>query len=207
MEISITAFSAGRDDDIFVNFELKEGENRYRERFLISLSAYTRLSLSIGLSSQDVFDAVEHEARIYAAYRMALRTSCAGIQSNKSLVRRLVAKGCDAKFACLAVERLVENGLHNEQASALRDAEKCLNKLWGRARIRAYLVNKGYGAKEINQTFYAFEDEGVDFVKNCRALIEKRYAPFPKDKNEAQKIIAALVRYGYSVSEIKEAIG
>lgn len=206
MEIVISSFFAGADDDIFVNFELKDGENRCKERFLIPLSVYASLGLSAGESTQSVFESVERESKIYFAYRIALRASCYGVQSRKTLIRKLVTKGCEAEFARLAVERLVENGFHDEQALAVREAEICARKLWGRARIKSELAKKGFGEDEIRQAFYALEDAGVDFAQNCRELLEKKYLPFPTDKKEAQKIIAALVRYGYSVSEIKEAI-
>ena len=54
--------------------------------------------------------------------------------------------------------------------------------------------------------FFAFEDNGVDFDKNCDLLVKKKYSRIPTDKKELQKIIAALMRYGYSLSQIKRAI-
>lgn len=206
MEILISSFCAGADDDIFVNFELRNGDNRCKERFLIPLSVYASLGLSAGESTQSVFESVERESRIYFAYKMALRASSYGVLSRKALARKLVMKGCEAEFARLAVERLVENGFHDEQALALREAEICARKLWGRGRIKQELAKKGFGEEEIRQAFYALEDNEIDFVFNCRALLERKYLPLPTEKKEMQKIIAALVRYGYSVSEIKEAI-
>ena len=46
----------------------------------------------------------------------------------------------------------------------------------------------------------------MDFSLNCSKLIKKKYLPLPKDKKEMQKIIAALMRYGYSMSQIKSAV-
>ena len=206
MEINIISIVAGSDDDISISFEILEGENRDVSRFLIPISAYTRLSLSMGKSSQSVFDIVEYESKIYVAHKKALYLLSFGTQSKKTLQRKLVMRGCEAEIARIAIDRLVENHLLIEEDSAVREAEKCVEKLWGENRIRAHLTSKGYGEAEIKKAFYALEDNDVDFSLNCSKLIEKKYLPLPKDKKEMQKIIAALMRYGYSMSQIKSAI-
>ena len=206
MRIAITSIVAGVDDDIAVSFELCEGENRSVSKFWISIAAYTQFSLSVGESSQNVFDAVERESKIHFAYKKGLCLLGFGMQSKKRLQYKLLAKGCEAEFAREAIERLVENRLLVEEDSAVREAEKCVEKLWGGARIRAHLVNKGYSESAINEVFFALDDEGVDFSYNCETLIKKKYLPLPKDKKEMQKIITSLIRYGYSLSQIKAAM-
>lgn len=206
MRISIISITAGADDDIAVSFEICEGENRAVSKFWISVSAYTQFSLSVGESSQGVFDAVERESKIYSAYKKATYLLGFGSQSKKTLQTKLVMRGCEAEIAREAIERLVERQLLSEADMALREAEKCVLKLWGESRIRAHLAQKGYGEEEIKKAFFALEDEGVDFSLNCMKLIEKKYLPLPKDKKEMQKIIASLMRYGYSISQIKAAL-
>ena len=206
MEIAIISIVAGGDDDIAVSFELREGENRSVSKFWLSVSAYTQFSLSIGDSSQAVFDAVEREAKIHSAYKKALCFLSFGSQSRKALHTKLVMRGCEAEIAREAIERLVERHLLSEDDMAQREAEKCVLKLWGEARIRAHLAQKGYAEEQIKKAFFALEDEGVDFSLNCMKLIEKKYLPLPKDKKEMQKIIASLMRYGYSMSQIKAAL-
>ena len=206
MEITIISITAGADDDIAVSFELCEGENRAVSKFWLSVSAYTQFSLSVGKSSQSVFDAVEREAKIYSAYKKATYLLGFGSQSRKTLQTKLVMRGCEAEIACEAIERLIERQLLSEEDMALREAEKCVLKLWGEARIHAHLARKGYREEEIKKAFFALEDGGVDFSLNCMKLIEKKYLPLPKDKKEMQKIIASLMRYGYSISQIKAAL-
>lgn len=206
MKINIISVLAGADEDIAISFEVSEGENRSVYKFWISISAYTRFSLSVGESSQDVFDAVEREAKIYAAYKKALYILGFGMQSKKTLQRKLITRGYESEIACVAIERLVENRLLVEEASAIREAEKCAEKLWGEARICAHLASKGYGDEEIKKAFFSLEDSGIDFSLNCAKLVEKKYLPLPKDKKELQKIIAALMRYGYSMSQIKASL-
>ena len=206
MEINITAIVAGSDEDVCVSFELVEGENRSRSRFWLPLSVFARLSLTVGTSSQNVYDTVELESKIFYAYKKALYLLSFGMQSRKTLQKKLVMRGCEAEIVCIAIDRLVESRLLIEEDSAVREAEKCAEKLWGETRIRAHLVSKGYGEAEIKKAFFGLEDNGVDFSFNCSKLIKKKYLPLPKDKKEMQKIIAALLRYGYSMSQIKSAL-
>ena len=207
MEVYITSISAGGLSEIFVSFELSDGEKRSTSKFLISDGAYTELSLSVGISSNFVYDAVEREAKIYAAYKKALYLLSFSSASKKALYRKLVSKGCEAEFSSLALERLEANGLLCEVDFALREGERCLEKLWGAERIRAHLKEKGYCDDSVNAVFFAFEDMGVDFGENCALLVEKKYPRVPTDKKELQKAIAALMRYGYSLSQIKRALG
>ena len=80
----------------------------------------------------------------------------------------------------------------------------CLKKLWGKKRIYRELCAKGY-----DRDIIASELEGVDeetLVNNCVALFRKKHKVFPSDPETQKKIIASLVRYGYSFGEIKRAL-
>ena len=206
MEAYITSVSAGGIGEIIVTFELRDGEKRSSSRFLISDGAYIDLSLSVGVSSLMDYDAVLRESKIYGAYKRAVYLLGFSSSSRKALHRKLVLKGCESEISSLALDRLEANGLLRESDSALREAEKCLSKLWGSERIRAHLAEKGYSDESISEVFFALEDMGVDFDENCALLLKKKHATLPTDKKELQKIIASLVRYGYSVSQIKCAM-
>ena len=206
MEIFITSVRAGDNDDVAICFEMRDGENRCAKSLLIPIAVYTQFSLSVGKTDREFFDVVEKESKIYLAYRKALYLLSFGSLSAKMLQRKLLARGYEPEFVFLAIERLKDNHLLSEEDSAIREAEKCAEKLWGENRIRSHLATKGYGAEEIKKAFWALEDNGVDFTLNCSKLIEKRYLPLSKDKKELQKTIAALTRYGYTISQIKESI-
>ena len=207
MEVVITSVSAGGLGEIFVVFDLRDGEKRCTSKLLISDSAYTELSLSVGISSAYVYDAVERESRIYAAYKRALYLLGYASSSKRALQRKLISKGFEAEYSALAIERLEANGILCESDFALREGEICLQKLWGPERIRASLKEKGYTDETISAVFFAFEDNGIDFDENCALLVEKKYPRVPTDKKELQRAIAALMRYGYSLSQIKRAFG
>lgn len=206
MEAYITSVSAGAIGEIIVAFELRDGDRRSTSRFLISDSAYIELSVSVGVSNAYTYDAVERESKIYAAYKKALYLLGFASSSRRELHRKLVSKGYDAEFSVLALDRLEANGLLCEADFALREAEKCLSKLWGPSRIRAHLLEKGYSTESVDNVFFAFEDNGVDFDQSCALLVKKKYSRIPTDKKELQKMIAALMRYGYSLSQIKQAL-
>ena len=205
MEAYITSVSAGGLGEIIVTFDLRDGEKRSTSKFLISDGAYTELSLSVGISSAYVYDAVERESRIYAAYKRALYLLGYTSSSKRALQRKLISKGFEAEFSALAIERLEANGILCEADFALREGELCLQKLWGPERIRAHLKEKGYTDESVGSVFFAFEDNGIDFDENCALLVEKKYPHIPSDKKDLQKAIAALMRYGYSLSQIKQA--
>ena len=205
MEAYITSVSAGGLGEIIVTFDLRDGEKRSTSKFLISDGAYAELSLSVGISSAYVYDAVERESRIYAAYKRALYLLGYTSSSKRALQRKLILKGFEAEFSALAIERLEANGILCEADFALREGELCLQKLWGPERIRAHLKEKGYTDESVGSVFFAFEDNGIDFDENCALLVEKKYPHIPSDKKDLQKAIAALMRYGYSLSQIKRA--
>lgn len=206
MEAYITSVSAGGIGEIIVTFDLRDKDKRCTSKFLISDGAYTELALSVGISSSFVYDAVEREAKIYSAYKRALYMLGFASSSRKALCRKLIAKGCEPEFSELALERLEANGLLCEADSAIREGERCLEKLWGPERIRAHLKEKGYSDDSVSAVFFSFEDSAVDFDANCATLLEKKYSQIPTDKKELQKIIASLMRYGYSLSQIKRAL-
>lgn len=206
MEIFITSVSAGGIGEIIVTFEIRNDENKSVSRFLVSDAAYIELKISLGASDTTTYEAVERESNVYIAYKKALYLLGYSSTSKKALLRKLVSKGYDTQYAMLAIDRLEANGFLREEESAVHEGEKCLAKLWGAERIRMHLKEKGYSDDAVNAVIFAFEDKGVDFDENCARLIEKKYPSIPSDKKELQKIIAALMRYGYSFSQIKSAL-
>lgn len=205
MRIEIVSLFAGGSDEISVGFELFEGENICRERFLIPTEVYIGLSLSKGECDREVYDAVEKEGQIYAAYKRGLYILGYGACSKNMLVSKLIAKGVDRTAAKEAVERICARGFVNEPESARREAEICVSKLWGVSRIRAHLMQKKYAAEAIDEALFAMEDAGVDFDENCKKAISVKYKRIPTDRAEMQKLVAAVCRLGYSVSQIKSA--
>ena len=116
---------------------------------------------------------------------------------------KLRSKGFSPDTAAEAAAYLVALGYINERKDAEREAERCVAKLWGRRRIAAALYEKGYSEGAVRGAMELLDR--VDFDEQCSALIRKKFGGVPDEPRERQKLFAALVRYGYSPSEIKNA--
>ena len=205
MQIEIVALCATGDNDICVSFLVSQDSKQRKESFVISPEAYADMGLCRGESSREVYDAVEKESRIYYAFKRGLSSLGYGFCSSKMLISKLRTKGVAPEDAAEAVNRIVLKGYLDECENAKREAEICADKLGGESRIRAKLIERRYSAEAIDSALFYLEDAGVDFDKNCKRLIDKTYARLPSDAEEMRKLIAAVSRRGYSVSQIKAA--
>jgi SOS response regulatory protein OraA/RecX len=208
MQIFITSIAASGNDDIAVSLEIREGEQIQRERFVVSAEVYASLGISKGECDRELYDLLEGEARICAAYKRALYILGYGSCSMRAMVSKLVAKGFDKTDASVAVERLESRGLLVEESNARREAERCAAKLWGETRIASHLRSKGYSGESVKDALFALEDNGVDFEANCLKLVESKChgGALPSERSELQKLIASVMRYGYSSGEVKHAL-
>lgn len=206
MTISITSLRARGEDEIAVSFRLCEGDNVCDETFVVSGADILRMRLSTGDSTREVYEEVSHAADLHYAAKRALSVLGYGACSKKNLERKLVMKHIAPDIAAEVCDILEEKGYIDDGGNAVREAELCARKLWGTRRIAAAMYKKGYSEGAVRSALYALEDEGVDFVSNCARLIESRYSCVPKDRAELGKLYAAMMRYGYSASEISEAL-
>lgn len=205
MEISVVSVCAASGDDIAVCVSVSNGEEAQRKKFVISADAYARMGITKGECDIETYEALEWEAEVNSAFKraMAILGFCAC--SKRTLVSKLLQKGFGREYAAEAAERAARLGFIDDGENAYREAQRCVTKLWGEARIRSSLAQKGYGSDAIEIAMCALEDDGVDFCENCRALIEKKYTALPTDRAEKQKLVASLMRYGYTLSQIKSA--
>ena len=151
---------------------------------------------------------LRREAALCGALEQGLRCLSAGGASRVSLTRKLRAKGVDKEIAEAAVEELDARGYLREADGALREAEKGLAKLWGDRRILAELRRKGYGDEALAEVRERLSEE--DGAARCRRLLQKRRllpdGNAAGDRRAADKLIAALMRYGYGADEIRDAL-
>lgn len=208
MIIRISGIFARGEESVCVCFELINdgGEHKDAERFIISAGQLARLGLSKGECDGELYDTVCREARMYEAIRRAMRSLEYGSCSKKTLKAKLVRAGFDKGIAAEAVERLSDEGLIDDSDTACREAERDLKKLWGRRRIEAELYKKGYGAESVRAALKHLDGVGADYVVNCQKLISKKLRVGSPEPDELKKLCAALVRYGYSQGEIRQAL-
>ena len=206
MQIEICSLSAAGEDEIAVSIEMRAADRSEKRRLVIPSEIYIELGLAKGECSRELYDTLEREAEIYTAYRRGLAILGYGACSKRMLTSKLISKGIDRSIAGIAVEKIESRGYIAEDASARREAERCAAKLWGESRIRAHLNSKGYGKDAVDDAMFSLEDAGVDFEENCVRLVESKCKCIPTDKLAMQKLIASISRYGYSLSEVKNAI-
>ena len=125
--------------------------------------------------------------------------------TKKSLKTKLVRKGFSAEIAEEAAQFLEKKGYIREDDDAAQLAEAlATRKLYGKSRIKKELFTKGFDAETIA---FAMEEIEVDFVRICAKRISKAggKALFSEPERK-RKTTAALLRYGFSYAEIRDAL-
>lgn len=159
---------------------------------------------AVGELTEDTLALYREEALFADALARAHRYLGAADCSPLLLRRKLQAAGVSAALAARVAEHLMKTGLLVEQESVLREADKCLAKLWGDRRVLAALRAKGYGAQALAAAASHLRKQ--ESAVRCAKLIKKRRMLLPQDERSAARFAASLVRYGYTGSEIKAAV-
>ena len=207
MQINITDLRAldGDVQQVAVHIRILSDEGQQESRtYYVLPHQYAALRLRVGEIDTAKADAIEAAAQLCDAIRRGLSLLSYGAQSERTLCRKLQMRGIDADVAQQAAAYLHGLGLMDESADARRIVVTCRRKRWGMRRILSHLFEKGYHESVIREIQQ--ELEGEDLVPDCMALIRTKYRGVPEDRNERQKMTAALMRYGYSIGEIRHAM-
>ena len=200
--------SGGEEAELYV--ELSSGENFERSKFTVSAEMFFELGFSVNFTGEQELSRERYEeitlfAERHSAVKRGISILSFGDNTKKGLARKLCTKGFSREAAEYAAEYLENAGYINEAESAMllaRDmAEK---KLYGARRIAAALYEEGFSKDAIAA---AAERVDVDFALVCAKRIAKmggRELFFAKETK--QKAVAALLRYGFSYEDIKEAL-
>lgn len=200
--LSLKAQNEGAE--IAVKLRLEAGDHCEQNTFVISTEQYCSIKPSRGPIGQELYLAIEAAANIHSAVKRGEGLLSCSSNSARGLAQKLCKRGYDRKTAEAAAEQLVEKGFINERQDVEREVERCVRKLWGTARIRAHLWQKGFDSEAMDALQDLFAE--IDFVTNCTELIEKRYREIPQDPAEYRRMVASLLRYGYTAREVREAI-
>lgn len=123
--------------------------------------------------------------------------------SAKELADKLYGK-FEPEYISFAVERMIELGLINDEAYAIHKAERMLKEQGMSMRLaKQKLIQKGLGRDQIEQALEGVEYDGVAAAK---ALIEKKYASKIGNQDDLRRTYQALLRRGFSHSDIKQAL-
>lgn len=100
--------------------------------------------------------------------------------------------------------KLAELRLIDDRRYAARLAEyySCTKK-FGKYRARQEMLRRGISSALAEEALAEYED---DSVERLRELVERKYERRLTDRKSAEKVKAALVRQGYSFSDIKAVL-
>lgn len=155
--------------------------------------------------SPEELEALEEIAAVTEAIKRSLSILAYGANSPQTLKIKLVKRGIAPGVALKAIEYLINNNYIRVESDAMRLAERCLNKRWGLTRILAYLKGRGFDEKTVFSVEESYAD--FDFSEPCEQLIRDGYLPLPTDLKAKSRMISSLTSMGYTISEIKTAIG
>lgn len=204
--------TADNGGTILIEFEITpngdEGKGSQRSRsdrrsLLLLPEQYRELKLGKGVVTEEKFRQAEKACEVCRAVRRGRYLLTFGANSGERLRAKLRQRGFSSEVVAEAAEIIAGEGAINEERDAVREAELRVRRGDGRRRVIAHLRSRGYG----NEAICRAEEylDGVDFKEVCRRVIEKKYGGIPKERDERQKCIAAMMRRGFTMAEIRWA--
>lgn len=204
----VNPISGGEETELFV--EISNGENFERHKFTVSAEMFFELGIPVSFMgekeiSREAYGVMESFAQQHSAVKRGISILSFGDNTKKGLLRKLVSKGFSREAAEYACDYLEEKGYINEAESArLLACDMAEKKLYGAKRISRALYEKGFD-KDV--TDEVLEECEVDFSRICAKRIAKMGGKsIFADREEKQKAVSALLRYGFSYDDIKEAL-
>lgn len=188
---------------VVVTVELTDGQHSETRTLRLNTRQYCDLSPVRGPISRGYFAQLEQESRLCEAMRFGERLLAYAPNTPWRLVQKLRRRGFTREEAETAVDRFRQMGIIDEEADLRRETELCLRKLWGAGRIRVHLQTCGFSKESLSALPELLAE--VDFAANCAELVRRRYGDIPSDHAGCNRVMAALIRYGYTSSEIRRA--
>lgn len=119
-------------------------------------------------------------------------------------IKRKLLENYPPEAVDYALERVQDLGLIDDENFARRFAGEMINfKNYGKKRVESELYRRGVERDIIDKVLAEFD---IDNEEKIREIIKRKYYPVSDDKKEVAKIINALMRQGYSYSDIKNAL-
>ena len=178
-----TTFEMLVSEEQYARFDIKEGDTIDDEHFL-------------KIREEMIFDNARRHAFAILSY---------GENNKRSLIQKLRQKGYSLEVCENIALYMEHRGYIDEKKQIGLLCETYLRKKFGKLKIKSELIQKGYNREDVEE--YVSRHLGdVDFAENCAYIIENKYFPLPKDPKELAKMMGALMKYGYTISDIKEAV-
>ncbi len=189
--------------EVALSIRLEDGEHSESRTLMLTMEQYLELKPIKGPLDEETFERLEEASALCRAIRAGESLLSYGSNTVQRLSRKLVQKGFSREVARRAAEHLEGIGLIDEDKDLVREIEKCTRKLWGSKRITAHLWSRGFGPEAMEGVRELLDE--IDFVTLCAALIRRHWGGLPENGEDMRRMTASLSRYGYSLSEIREA--
>ena len=154
--------------------------------------------------SREKYEAREDATALTPAIKKGAELIGFAQNTKKGLVSKLIHRGFSKDISSRAADYLENVGYIDERTQAEQlCSELAERRLYGKSRIKNELYGKGFSDEAINA---AMQLE-LDFDAICAERIEKtvNISDFA-DKVKCRKTVASLMRYGFSVQNIKNAL-
>lgn len=123
--------------------------------------------------------------------------------SERSLYEKIVKGGISPEAAARAIARFKELGLLDDRRYARALAERMAESNISKRASYAKLLQKGIPNGIVKSVL---EESDFDEASQIKAIIQKKYSTKLSDKNDVQKVYAALIRRGFSYSAVREQL-
>ncbi len=166
-------------------------------------------ALSCGVKDNDDIDGAELDCFIEAAcsrsaFLGAMRLLSLRDHGKKELINKLCEKGHMREYAVMAVDRAEELGYIDDEAFAASLAEKLFSqKGYSPKKIQYELTLKG-----ISREIAEITVQTLDFDAEMRIIeiLQTKFSGVADDEKSRRKAVNALLRMGYSYSDISSAM-
>lgn len=199
----LSVFVQNEGKEVQLEIELRQGENSDRRIFKMPKSIFESIGVCEGEITRESMTEIMDADERYKALKRAFDIISYGRNSKKVLEDKLRHRGFSPEICHDIAEYMKNHGYIDEDEDANREVDLCVKKLWGSRRILMHLHQKGYDSSTINAAKEYMDT--IDFVDVCVKLVRTKYRTLPKEESERQKVIAAIIRHGFSMSEIKAA--
>ena len=189
-------YKKGKGDKIHVSVD-EQYAFTVDEVYFYSLNLKENTELTVEELGEITLKAGERRAYNYAVSLLSRRE-----HTVKEIVEKLKRKGY-GQFADKTTDRLMNEGYLSDERFAKLYVRELINlKGYGRRRIKDELFRKGISRETADEVLA--ETEFPD--SRLRDVIEKKYLRYLNNEKGIQKTINALLRLGYSYSEIRDAL-
>jgi SOS response regulatory protein OraA/RecX len=173
---------------------------------LVSEEQYARFDIKEGDTIDDShFLKIREEMIFDNARRHAFAILSYGENNKKTLVQKLRQKGYPYEICENIALYMEHRGYIDEKKQIGLLCDTYLRKKFGKLKIKNELIAKGYKREDVDE-FVSRNLNDVNFAENCAYIIENKYNPIPREPQELAKMMGALMKYGYNIGDIKEAV-